>query len=248
MPHCIHGLSRQPRLPRQMHGQAPLIPWTRKITVPPQQASQLTRRLLGTVLHQPHKQRQWRHLERKPHIQRAHRGDAGGIAVAQPKRIAAGRLHRAACVRDPTMQRQDACFKDSRSGHVSETARTSQPSPPAKRCITRKRTQEDLTVQLHGKRLRNSMPFEATPLPKASEKDWRRREEKRQAAVLAIKASLEYQELLSSRARGEPGVDVVPGTPDPIDHTTSKRAWEASVMQWRNALKEWGAGRAQLPS
>jgi len=182
------------------------------------------------------------------HLLRAHRSDAGGSGVTQPKRIAAGRLHRAACDRAPTMQTLDDCLEDSSSGHPSETARISQHSPPTKRRITRKRTQTDLTAQLHGKRLRDSMPPEAAPLPEASEEDWRRREDKRQAAVLTIKASLEYQELLSSRARGEPGVDVVPGTPDPIDHTTSKRAWEASVMQWRNALKEWGAGRAQLPS
>jgi len=76
------------------------------------------------------------------------------------------------------------------------------------------------------------------PLAEASEEDWQRREEKRQAAVAAIKDSAEYRALQASRGQGR-STTAVPGTPDANDRETSKRSWEAKVMQWRNALKEW---------
>ena len=66
------------------------------------------------------------------------------------------------------------------------------------------------------------------PLAEASEEDWRRREETRQAIVAAIKDSPDYRALQASRR---------PGTPDPNDRMTSKRNWETKVTQWRTALK-----------
>jgi hypothetical protein len=168
--------------------------------------------------------------------------DAGFTAVAQPSQKSAVKLNRAACDRAPTMDSLGDCLEDDTGGNSLEIAQTS-PSPTRRR-IMRKRSHVDPAAQLNGKRQRDSMPTEAAPLPEASEEDWRRREEKRQSAVLSIKALPEYIELRSKRARGEPGVDAVPGTPDPTDHTVSKRAWECRVMQWRNALKEWRAGQS----
>lgn len=80
------------------------------------------------------------------------------------------------------------------------------------------------------------------PLAEASEEDWQRRAEKRLAAVNAIKDTPEYRTLQVDRALGRGGAGAVPGTPDPDDRETSKRSWEAKVMQWRNAVKEWSAG------
>jgi len=174
---------------------------------------------------------------------RAHRGNAGANAVAQPNRQSEGRWHRAACDRAPTVPSLDDCFEDDSGSHTSEIALNSRLSSPTRRRITRKRSHVDPAGQLNGKRLRDSMLTEASPLPEASEEDWRRREDKRQSAVLSIKASPEYLELLNSRARGERGANAVPGTPDPTDHTISKRDWEKRVMGWRNALKEWGTGQ-----
>lgn len=148
----------------------------------------------------------------------------------------AAKLRRAACDRAPTMDSLGDCLEE----NIAQT-----PPSPARRRIMRKRSHVDPASQLNGKRQRDSVPTEAAPLPEASEEDWRRREEKRQSAVLSIKALPEYIELRGSRARGEPGAEAVPGTPDPTDHTVSKRAWECRVMQWRNALKEWRAVQTQ---
>lgn len=184
------------------------------------------------------------------HLIRAHRVDAGGNAGAQPSRQSTGRRlwHKAACDRAPTRPSLDDCFEESSSSYASEIVHSARPASPPRRRINRKRSQTDLAEQLNGKRLRDALPTEAAPaLPEASEEDWRRRQEKRQSAILSIKASREYQDLSKSRDCGEPGADAVPGTPDPTDHSTSKRTWEASVMKWRNALKEWSAGRPDQP-
>jgi len=68
-----------------------------------------------------------------------------------------------------------------------------------------------------------------------SEEDWHKRKEKRVNLVQSIKTTPEYEKMSSSRSTGTPA----PSTPDPRDRQISKRKWEAEVMRWRNALREY---------
>ena len=74
----------------------------------------------------------------------------------------------------------------------------------------------------------------------ASEEDWQRRSEKRCAAIDAIKDSPEYRALQQDQEQGC-SHDAVPEAPDPDDRLTSKRRWEAKVMRWKHAIKQWYA-------
>lgn len=122
------------------------------------------------------------------------------------------------------------------------------PRAAVRRRISSKRPADPRTP-LAGKRPRGGGAAEGEeaaargqrPLAEASEEDWQRRAEKRQAAVAAIRDSEEYRVLWERRSQGDPRAANVPGTPDPNNRETSKRSWEAKVMQWRNALKEWYA-------
>eukprot|EP00973_Karenia_brevis_P023925 3298936-Karenia_brevis.AAC.2 len=60
-----------------------------------------------------------------------------------------------------------------------------------------------------------------------SEVTWQRREQKRNAAVRAIKASPEYKSTIRPR----------PKTPDAFNRTISKRQWEFSIQEWRRELR-----------
>jgi len=70
---------------------------------------------------------------------------------------------------------------------------------------------------------------------KLSEEDWHKRKEKRVNLVQSIRTTREYENMSSSRSTGTPA----PSTPDPRDRQISKRKWEAEVMRWRNALREY---------
>lgn len=79
----------------------------------------------------------------------------------------------------------------------------------------------------------------------ASSEDWQHREEKRNKAILIVKATPEYHlwsahveqnpQLRSNGAADAPA----PRTPNPSDTTISKRRWEQEVQSWRAALKQW---------
>ena len=64
---------------------------------------------------------------------------------------------------------------------------------------------------------------------------WCRRQAKRLAAVRAVKASKDYT-----------GCAVRPATPDPLDRSVSKRCWEKSVQEWRQALRSQARTSAAL--
>lgn len=68
------------------------------------------------------------------------------------------------------------------------------------------------------------------PLPNECEAEWLERLERRQRAVMIVKASDEYQACLQ---QGGPR----PPTPDPMNRALSKRQWEGQVMQWRLGLR-----------
>jgi len=78
----------------------------------------------------------------------------------------------------------------------------------------------------------------------ASEEDWQRRIEKRQAWVAIVKASAEY---IAFRESEEPLLVPAPRTPDPTDLAVSKRSWEEQVRKWRASLREWGPDNGQEP-
>jgi len=84
----------------------------------------------------------------------------------------------------------------------------------------------------------------------ASSEDWQHREEKRNKAIVIVKATPEYQ-LWSAHAKQNPqfrsngalGLSAAdapaPRTPNAADKTISKRRWEQEVQSWRAALKQW---------
>jgi hypothetical protein len=59
--------------------------------------------------------------------------------------------------------------------------------------------------------------------------------QKRRSAITFLKNTDEYKYVECMRGRS--GNHDLPGTPDPEDTTTSKRAWEINVAQYRRALK-----------
>jgi len=92
------------------------------------------------------------------------------------------------------------------------------------------------------------MPFHS--MPDATEEEWERRFKKRRAAVDAIKAKPDYQNMAAQRAAAHSasddsvasttaGGEEFPATPEVDDTNRSKRSWEAAVMQWRDSLKPW---------
>uniref|UniRef100_A0A7S4VCR6 Histone RNA hairpin-binding protein RNA-binding domain-containing protein n=1 Tax=Alexandrium monilatum TaxID=311494 RepID=A0A7S4VCR6_9DINO len=130
------------------------------------------------------------------------------------------------------------------SGAASSTSPTGTPTGTVRRRVSWKRPPDARTPASGKRRCAATAEGEEPPargqrpLADASEEDWQRRAEKRQAAVAAIKDSQEYRALQAARSQGK-ATSAVPGTPDPNDRETSKRSWEAKVMHWRNALKEW---------
>ncbi len=73
----------------------------------------------------------------------------------------------------------------------------------------------------------------------AGEDEWQRRENKRREGVAAVKRTEPY--VISAQfpkgGGGNPGGSR-PRTPDPTDHTISKRDWEKGVQKWRKELAE----------
>lgn len=78
-----------------------------------------------------------------------------------------------------------------------------------------------------------------TEMPKATEEDWNRRQDHRQAGVAAVKRSSAYQNFAARRRHGEVWGPSAPQTPDPIDQSTSKRTWESKMQQWRRDLTRY---------
>ena len=68
------------------------------------------------------------------------------------------------------------------------------------------------------------------------EREWARRQVKRQSVVHAIKSTTEYAEMAYRRGQDRLGTEA-PRTPDPRDRRISKRRWEAVAMEWRNAVR-----------
>ena len=74
------------------------------------------------------------------------------------------------------------------------------------------------------------------PLPPADvDPDTARRIRKRINGFLAVRRSPEYSNALRLWLLGH--IDQMPDEPNTVDMTLSKRAWESSVQQWRNALR-----------
>jgi len=65
----------------------------------------------------------------------------------------------------------------------------------------------------------------------------RRRVAKRTTAVQLVKAMPEYA-AVKQNCCGRPCCGCTPETPDPADHTMSKRHWEARVAIWRSAVRQ----------
>jgi hypothetical protein len=67
---------------------------------------------------------------------------------------------------------------------------------------------------------------------------WARRQDKRWAAISAVKKSSTYVELLvmTSTTNDDDEEILRPMTPDPRDRSRSKRTWEKSVMSWRRSI------------
>ena len=63
---------------------------------------------------------------------------------------------------------------------------------------------------------------------------WERRNRKRRQATVGIKNKHEHW---CKTVLSDSGFEDLPQTPDPDSPAPSKREWEASVMEWRAALK-----------
>lgn len=74
------------------------------------------------------------------------------------------------------------------------------------------------------------------PMEVASEEEWQRRLDKRQAAVSIVKEGPEY---VAYRAAVRGGGGEVPRTPPATDRSVSKRTWEEMMGKWRSGLKQW---------
>ena len=75
---------------------------------------------------------------------------------------------------------------------------------------------------------------------------WRdccRRLAKRSDGVEAVKRSMDYHLVTTQHA----GCDR-PTTPDPCDMSVSKREWERSMCDWRNALRVHAASAVSVPN
>ena len=75
----------------------------------------------------------------------------------------------------------------------------------------------------------------APPLPADVDPDAARRIRKRINGFLAVRGSPEYSNAMRLWSLGH--IHQMPDEPNPVDLTVSKRAWEASVQQWRRALR-----------
>lgn len=72
---------------------------------------------------------------------------------------------------------------------------------------------------------------------------WQSRCEKRQGALVMVKASEEYQHLEECRRNPcrRAATATAPHSPDPLDRNISKRRWEGDIRAWRAALRSWSA-------
>ena len=68
------------------------------------------------------------------------------------------------------------------------------------------------------------------------ENSWEVKQQKREAAIAAIKRSTEYQLWTLCQLRDIEDLPIV--APDPTNQSISNRAWEKSVREWRNHLKQ----------
>jgi len=79
--------------------------------------------------------------------------------------------------------------------------------------------------------------------PKVNDEAGKR--EHRRNGVEAVKRTPEYRACEMLRMKGAP--ITAPRTPDPSDLTIPKRAWERTIMDWRNALREGCASNSEEP-
>lgn len=122
----------------------------------------------------------------------------------------------------------------SRKRSIEAIADPAPPPPPSRQARGRHPLQgEPATPSRRGGR----------PPPQASEEDWQRRTEKRQAIIAGVKASEEYFAYTAGGVPAEFG-EAAPRTPEATDRGISKRQWEDHVRQWRAALRRYGPERS----
>ena len=68
------------------------------------------------------------------------------------------------------------------------------------------------------------------------ENSWERKQQKREAAVAAVKRSEEYRKWERMRSERLVPLHIVREEPDPTDPCIRKRAWEQQMRQWRNDI------------
>lgn len=85
-------------------------------------------------------------------------------------------------------------------------------------------------------------------MPEVTEEVHQQRTSKRRHALLTIKATTDYMDYDLNRLDVRPCTLPRPRTPDPEDRTVSKRSWEAGVMRWRSALRQWSAVGVNHPA
>ncbi len=66
---------------------------------------------------------------------------------------------------------------------------------------------------------------------------WQRRCRHRLAGVLAAQRSRDFNTRLAKLSAGEQSQEGAPLAPDPEDRSVSKRQWERSMQQWRQAIR-----------
>merc|ERR1712187_1034498 len=92
---------------------------------------------------------------------------------------------------------------------------------------------------------REAEPLRVQPvgggMPAATEEDWQRRQEHRQAGIDATKRSALYQRFACARAEGRVGLMPAPSTPNPTDRSISKRKWESGMQMWKQDLQSWAS-------
>lgn len=159
---------------------------------------------------------------------------AGSRGALSKPRIGAIRRRRLLVKQTPSALGGAEELPPSRKRSIEAIADPASPPPPSRQAKGRHPLQgEPATPSRRGCR----------PPPQASEEDWQRRTEKRQAIIAGVKASEEY---FAYGARGVPAElgEAAPRTPEATDRGISKRQWEDHVRQWRAALRRYGPERS----
>ena len=79
----------------------------------------------------------------------------------------------------------------------------------------------------------------------ADDKEWRRRYERRAAALLAVHRSECYMTVINMLTMGVLSTDDLPAAPEPADRSCSKRKWERTMQAYRQRLQRCAERVAQ---